>query len=150
MTNQQTSRTFLCSGRGMPTSNGPRANRTSCKLPCSTKNNTFCSDSVTENTHTHTLEHLESELTCRNKVHRHSRQTLRHIAQSRTPIPATQAQYKPFLVFFFTGKQLDKLQKQQFTQSFTIIINVKLPCSSVERVHANRPEERVAISKHMT
>lgn len=29
-------------------------------------------------------------LTCRNRAHRHSRRTLRHIAQSRTPTPATQ------------------------------------------------------------
>lgn len=31
-----------------------------------------------------------------------------------------------------------------------IFISVQLPCSSVECVHANRPEEHVAISTHMT
>ena len=34
MTNQQMSRTFRCSARGMPTSDDPRANQTSYKLPC--------------------------------------------------------------------------------------------------------------------
>lgn len=33
VTNLQTSRTFLCSGRGMPTSDGPHADQTSYKLP---------------------------------------------------------------------------------------------------------------------
>lgn len=105
VTNLQTSRTFLCSGRGMPTSNGPRANRTSCKLPCVTNTINFA---AIVSLKTHKLEHLESELTCRNTVHRHSRQTLRHIVRSRTPVPATQARYKPFLsfLFFFNEKHL--------------------------------------------
>lgn len=39
------------------------------------------------------------ELTCRNKVHKRSRRTLRHIVRSRTPTPATPARYKPLGIF---------------------------------------------------
>lgn len=56
-------------------------------------------------------KHLVRKLTCRNRAHRHSRRTLRHIVQSRTPTPATQSWHKPeasakYIQCFYTWKDI--------------------------------------------
>lgn len=76
-----------------------------------------------ETLETHKLKQLESELTCRNTVHRHSRRTLGHIAQSRTPGPATtQAWHKPLLFIFPTEKYFSG---QTAKTAVTVVINIK-------------------------